>query len=266
MLSTMTLMTAMILQATAAPTPAQSTCCPIVELRQYTLHPNMLDGFIQLFEREFIETQEAVGIKVIGHFRDQDDPNRFVWLRGFPDMPARAAALQAFYGGPVWKAHREQANANFTDTDNVLLLRPVSAAAEFSLADSRRPPTGTRAPAKGMVVSTVYYFDAPVSADFARFFRQQLNPELAKAGISVTAELETEPGANNFPRLPVREGENVFIWIARFTTADSYAASLARLEQSRRWREAIAPELARRLKSAPQVLRLTPAPRSLLHG
>src|SRR5471032_663591 len=166
MLSTMTLMTAMILQATAAPTPAQSTCCPIVELRQYTLHPNMLDGFIQMFEREFIETQEAVGITVIGHFRDQNDPNRFVWLRAFSDIPARAEALQAFYGGPVWKAHRDEANANFTDTDNVLLLRPVSVASEFSLAKFQRAPLKTSLPAKGMVVATVYYFDAPVSTDF----------------------------------------------------------------------------------------------------
>jgi NIPSNAP len=241
-------------------------CCPLVELRQYTLHPNKLDGFIQMFEREFIETQEAVGITVIGHFRDQNDPNRFVWLRGFSDMPARAEALQAFYGGPVWKAHRDEANANFTDTDNVLLLRPVSVASEFSLAKFQRAPLGTSLPAKGMVVATVYYFDAPVSTDFIELFASKVRPELRRAGISVTAELQTEPGPNNFPRLPVREGENVFIWIATFATPDSYATSLARLEQSRSWRERIAPELARRLKSAPQLLRLTPAPRSLLHG
>src|SRR5207248_9892330 len=47
---------------------AQSSqfCCPIVELRQYTLHPGKRDVLIDLFEREFIETQEAVGSKVIG--------------------------------------------------------------------------------------------------------------------------------------------------------------------------------------------------------
>src|SRR5258707_11972609 len=74
-------------------------CCPIVELRQYTLHPEKRDALIDLFEREFIETQEAVGIQVIGQFRDVDDPNRFVWLRGFRDMASRAKALQDFYGG-----------------------------------------------------------------------------------------------------------------------------------------------------------------------
>ena len=264
MLSMMTLLTAMTIQATAPPTPAR--CCPIVELRQYTLHPNKLDGFLPLFEREFIETQEAVGISVIGHFRDRDDPDRFVWFRGFPDMPARAEALQAFYGGPVWKAHRDEANASFIDTDNVLLLRPVSATSGFALAKLQRQPIGTRAPAKGIVVVMIYSFEAAVSDDFRQFFEREIKPELRKGGISVAAELETESSPNTFPRLPVREGENVFLWIATFATADDYAKSLARLELSRRWRETLAPELTRRLKSPPQVLRLTPAPRSLLHG
>jgi len=264
MLSMMTLLTAMSLQATAPPPPAR--CCPIVELRQYTLHPDKLDGFIRLFEREFIETQEAVGIRVIGHFRDQDDPNRFVWLRGFPDMPVRAEALQAFYGGPVWKAHRDEANANFIDTDNVLLLRPVSAASGFALTKLRRPVIGVDAPAKGIVVATIYSFNAAVSDDFRQFFEGEIKPELHQAGISVAAELETESSPNTFPRLPVREGENVFLWTATFATPDDYTKSLARLEQSRNWRETIAPQLARRLKSPAQVLRLTPAPRSLLQG
>ena len=77
------------------------TCCPIVELRQYTLHPGQRDVLIDLFEREFGESQEALEMKIIGQFRDLDNPNRFVWLRGFRDMPSRAQALKDFYGGPV---------------------------------------------------------------------------------------------------------------------------------------------------------------------
>src|SRR5437016_8439463 len=45
------------------------TCCPIVELRQYTLHPGQRDVLIDLFDREFVESQEALGMKVIGQFR-----------------------------------------------------------------------------------------------------------------------------------------------------------------------------------------------------
>ena len=58
------------------------THSPIVELRQYTLHPGKRDTLIELFDREFVETQEAVGIQVIGQFRNLDDPDQFVWLRG----------------------------------------------------------------------------------------------------------------------------------------------------------------------------------------
>lgn len=78
--------------------------CPLVELRQYTLHPGRRDALIDLFDREFVETQEAVGMTVMGQFRDLDDADRFVWLRGFRDMAARQAGLSAFYGGPVWQA------------------------------------------------------------------------------------------------------------------------------------------------------------------
>jgi len=100
--------------------------CAVIELRQYTLVPGRFDDFAKLFEDEFVDPLEAAGMTVIGQFHDLDDPNRFVWLRGFRDMPSRAKALDAFYGGPLWKARRDAANANFTDTDNVLLLRPAA--------------------------------------------------------------------------------------------------------------------------------------------
>ncbi|MGH2474717.1 MAG: NIPSNAP family protein, partial [Candidatus Limnocylindrales bacterium] len=76
-------------------------CCPVVELRQYTLHAGQRDVLVELFDREFVESQEAVGMELIGQFRDLDRPDRFVWLRGFPDMERRRRALEAFYGGPV---------------------------------------------------------------------------------------------------------------------------------------------------------------------
>src|SRR2546425_9528312 len=77
----------------------EQTCCPIVEFRQYTLHRGKRDVLIDLFDREFIEPQEALGMKIIGQFRDVDNRNRFVWLRGFRDIASRAQALQDFYGG-----------------------------------------------------------------------------------------------------------------------------------------------------------------------
>ena len=72
----------------------------IVELRQYTLHPQQREVLIDLFDREFVETQEAQGMRVLGQFRDLDRPDRFVWLRGFADMPACHRAWRAFMAAP----------------------------------------------------------------------------------------------------------------------------------------------------------------------
>jgi hypothetical protein len=76
--------------------------CGVFEWRRYALHAGARETLVELFEREFVESQEAVGARVLGTFRDMQDPDSFVWLRGFADMVARRQALDAFYGGPVW--------------------------------------------------------------------------------------------------------------------------------------------------------------------
>jgi hypothetical protein len=77
----------------------------IVELRQYTLYSGAREVLIELFDRELVDSQEAVGIRVVGQFRDLDDPNRFVWLRAFSDMPPAPRRFRRFtvarYGGTI---------------------------------------------------------------------------------------------------------------------------------------------------------------------
>jgi hypothetical protein len=153
----------------------------VFELRQYTLHPGQRDVLIELFERAFIDTQEAAGMRVLGSFRDLDDPDRFVWFRGFPDMVRRKEALARFYGGPVWKAHRDEANATMIDSDDVLLLR---------LADPRFPfPTRLDSPLLDLTVYEADGWDGAVSMPLLR----------------------TEPAENTYPALPVRAGEHVIV-------------------------------------------------------
>jgi len=242
------------------------TYCPVVELRQYTLKPGMRDVLIDLFEQEFIETQEATGIIVIGQFRDMDNPDRFVWLRGFADMPTRARALQEFYGGPVWKAHREAANATMIDSDNVLLLRPARPASGFSLENAKRPPPGSREMSKALVVAIVYYLDASAEADFMDFFECTMKPVLTETGASILAYFITENHPNTFPALPVRENVNVFVWFSHFSDRAAYDRHTAALTNSTRWSNEIAKELAGRLKGSPEVLKLSPTARSQLRG
>lgn len=239
---------------------------PVVELRQYTLHPGQRDVLIELFEREFVESQEAVGIRLIGQFRDLDDPDRFVWLRGFADMPARARALQAFYGGPAWHAHRDAANPTMVDSDNVLQLRPAYSVSGFQIERAPRAPAGANGSGPGLVVATLYHFDAAVDEDFLAFFADELVPALGRCGASVSAALVNDPTPNNFPTLPVREGEHVFAWFARFADARAHGRHCAGLNALPGWRDRLEPALLRRLARPPETLRLAPTARSSLHG
>ena len=240
------------------------TCCPIVELRQYTLHPGKRGVLIDLFDREFVESQEALAVKVIGQFRDLDNPNRFVWLRGFRDMPSRAQALKDFYGGPVWKAHRDAANATMIDSDNVLLLHPTTPTSGFSLGNKERPRVGASEVRSELIAATIYYFDAPVYAGFIEFFEKTVKPAMTDSGATVLAYLVTEHSENTFPALPVRQGENVFVWFARFNDPVAYERHIAALTQFSRWRNEISKEPTRRLKREPEILKLSPTTRSLL--
>jgi hypothetical protein len=179
-------------------------------------------------------------------------------------MVSRAQGLKDFYGGPVWKAYRETANATMVDSDNVLLLRPVHPTSGFSREGRHRPAPGANATPKELMVATIYYFDAPVNAGFVDFFEQTIKPALTDAGASILACFISEHSENTFPALPVREGENVFVWFARFNDQAAYELHLAALARSPRWRDEIAKELAGRLKRAPEVLKLSPTTRSLL--
>jgi hypothetical protein len=182
----------------------------IVELRQYTLRPGERDTLIELFDGHFIEPQEAAGMSLIGQFRDVDNPDRFVWLRGFSDMDARAAGLQAFYGGPVWKANRDAANATIIDSDNVLLLRPVSEGSTFS--DVRA--------VNNFYAVEILYLREPTGG-FADIFEARILPEL-RGHASIVAYFETCSHPNNFPVLPIRDDENVLLWFAAFPDRGSF--------------------------------------------
>lgn len=251
---------------TAGATAARAEhCCNVLELRQYTLHAGQRDTLIELFEQEFIEPQEAAGMRIVGTFRDLDAPDRFVWLRGFSDMAARGAGLSAFYYGPVWAAHRGAANATITDVSDVLLLKPAQPSLRFDIptANQRAAVGELRTPAR-LVIATVYPLVVTEADRFPAFFKSSLATELIRAGASIDAAFVTDSSRNNFSRLPIREGERVFVWFARFADTASFDRFNRALAQSVRWQREVAPELGSRLTGAPQVLRLQPTARSQL--
>jgi len=220
----------------------------IYELRQYTLKGGTRAAFTRLFEAQFVNSQDEVGSHVRAVFRDLDDPDRFVWMRGFAGMPARQAALEAFYFGPVWKAHREQANAMIVDSDNVLLLKPVTGAVgPKSLGDG------------GVVRIAIHRLRDVDPAAFGDVFTARMLPAITAAGGDVVATLSTETAANTFPRLPVREHDPVFLWITHFRDEAAERAFTRRLNATSGWRDGIADALLPAFMQKAEVLRLAPS-------
>ncbi|MFL1440295.1 NIPSNAP family protein [Nocardiopsis protaetiae] len=227
----------------------------MVELRRYTLRPGRREELIGLFDAEFVETQEAVGMAVLGRFRDLDDADRFVWLRGFADMEVRRRGLEAFYGGPVWAEHGPAANDTMVDSDDVLLLRLVGG----GLVVDSSERAGVGAPG-GFVAVTVWSF--PVGeGEGPRLVRDRLVPVLEETGPCPWAVLVSEDAPNTFPRLPVRTGENVAAVVVSYADGDAHR---------RHWDAVGAHPAARgvleKVRAAPvETYRLAPAGRSLLH-
>jgi quinol monooxygenase YgiN len=235
--------------------------CEVVELRRYALRPGRRDTLIDLFDREFVETQEAVGMSILGQFRDLDDPDSFVWMRGFADMQTRKEGLESFYGGPVWAEHAQAANATMINSDNVLLLRPVS---PLDHDPSRRAAAESTVDAPGLLAVTILPLAQATAAEVPALFQQLLEPTLRDAGISVLASYATEHSENTFPALPVRENEDVFAWMSLFADEADHARHVRVLEQSSVWRDAS--QILARLAEGEAVLRLRPTARSALHA
>jgi hypothetical protein len=180
-------------------------------LRQYTLKPGRRDALIDIFERYFIESQEALGMSVVGQFRDRRRSDRFVWLRGLSDMESRRNALAAFYDGPIWGAHKARANDTMLDSDNVLLLKPARPDLAFRLNVGAE---GTTPPGAGpvTVLGGIYQMAQPIDRKLVSHFEQQVAPILQSNGVRIEGVFVTESAPNTYPRLPVREGEHVLVW------------------------------------------------------
>jgi NIPSNAP len=225
----------------------------LVELRRYALHPAQREALVALFEARFIESQEELGMSLLGQFHDLDDPDSFVWLRGFAEMASRGRALTAFYDGSVWARYSNEANATMIDSDNVLLLRTPGAQASLNVP-GRNPVAEAET---GGVVTVVI---APVAhADRALTLFEHEFAGAAFGGCStLLTYLVSETSPNNFPRLPIREDAHVLVFVVGFPdqacldAARPGLASLARV---------VADE-----GQTPEILRLAPTPRSLLGG
>lgn len=207
------------------------------------MRPGRRDELIDLFEREFIESQEACGMVPIGHYRDLDDPDSFVWFRGFPEFGSRRRALEAFYmESPVWAANRDAANATLIDSDNVLMLRNARAGTGFNVEGLVRSNGAANGAPHSFVAASIFMLGAPAGDAFISSFEELALPQLAEVATRI-AYFVSEERPNNFRRLPVRDErafvvtgicpalENLDAWARTF---DGQPGETLRLEPARR--------------------------------
>ena len=84
-----------------------------------------------------------------------------------------------------------------------------------------------------------------------------VQPALEPAlGVPVST-LRTEPSENNFPPLPVRAGDNAFVWLAAFDDVQKHGRAMAALQSDPDWTGNVLPRLDAQLLGR-QELRLAP--------
>ncbi len=255
-------------QANAAPTAAAPTAIPIgtvkhlgsfevIELRRYTIQPGGREDFALYFESYFPEAFEQLGAIAFGHFFERARPDHFTWLRGFHDIDARARVNAEFYYGPLWKEHRETLNSLIVDSDDVLLLHPVSAdrgVPVLPAVDVVREKAG----AQGIVALQI--FAVPVGGVDA--FLRSAEPAFAgyrAAGARDAGVLATLDVKNNFPQLPVRSDGPYVVWLG-IVPDEAALARLAALARA----FAESPEARSSARAATEWVVLDPARRSRL--
>jgi hypothetical protein len=229
----------------------------VFELRQYTLRGAQRNTLISIFEKHFIESQVALGAIVVGMFLDLDDPDRFVWIRGFRDMSVRRQALEAFYGGPIWHTYGAAANATMIDSDNVLLLRPASTGQGFAELSAKNAVAGA------VFAADIYYLDSAPVAQFSQFFDRILAPVITAAGGQVVARLTAEESRND-SRLPVREHDRTYVCISRWAHPEAHEMFVRHYAGLSGWRDSAPEVILPALMRKPERLRLEPTERSLL--
>ena len=182
----------------------------VIELRNYLIRDGTTRDFIRYFEEHFLFSQRDKGMHVLGQFEAVDDPNRFVWIRGFEDMAARLRGLSDFYGGPFWQARRSEVNAMILE----LRRRAPAAAARtqphlaggLSLEDRASAPPGAVPPHTGLVAVDFHRAEpggARPPGRALRAARATRPPRARPPRARPLRGLRLAP--NDYPRLPVRQ-------------------------------------------------------------
>lgn len=261
-LRTVTLATLPAAPARAAQAVANSAPA-LFELRSYACQPGRRDILIRMFEQTFLDAYQSNGTRIIASFRHLDDPDRWVWIRGFHGTTQRGTALTAFYDSTASRKLAAQANATIREIHPALLLREPGVGLSAFATLGAAPAATAGMPTSRVVIDIYPLADKDIPAFAARFERDAA-PALAVLGGRPFATLITDHRENSFPGQAVR-GDTVFVALTRFADARALAEFTAARAASTAWRERVAPALAARLTAPVETYPLQPTARSALH-
>jgi hypothetical protein len=183
----------------------------IIEFRRYTIKEGEREHFATLFESYFPEAFQQMGAILFGQFFERKNPAGFTWIRGFKNTDARAIINAGFYYGPLWREHAATMNSLMVDSDNVLLLRPLTTARGVPVLPAVDPIKEEKG-SRGLVIAQIF----PVKPNSVDAFAQQAEETFASyraAGVREAGVLVTLDVPNNFPQLPVRTDGPYLVWL-----------------------------------------------------
>jgi hypothetical protein len=230
----------------------------VIEFRRYLIKDGEREHFAEYFESYFPDAFQQMGAIAFGQFFERKNPAGFTWMRGFKNTDARAVVNAGFYYGPLWKEHKFTMNSLMVDSDNVLLLRPLSPERGVTVLPSVDPVT-ERKGAQGVVVAQIF----AVKANSVDAFAQQAEATFAgyrAAGAREAGVLVTLDTPNNFPQLPVRTDGPYLVWLGIVKDTQALETQFTPLAE----RSSQSLSATGLLRGAPELVILDPTRRSRL--
>ena len=241
----------------AAKSSSLLTDFQVIEFRRYTIRDGEREHFAQYFESYFPEAFQQLGAISVGQFLERGNDSRFTWLRAFHNMDDRAKVNALFYYGPLWKEHAATLNSLMTDSDNVLLLRPLSRERGITVLPAVDPVKEENG-AQGIAIAQIFAVKAGNVDAFAQqaesTFARYRDGDAREAGVLVTLD-----APNNFPQLPVRTDGPYLVWLGIVENESSLKSFTDLLESTQQ-----SLNTTGLLRSAPEIVVLNPTRRSRL--
>lgn len=75
----------------------------LYEYRVYTCYPGKRDEFVKLMEEEVVPFQVSKGMVFVASFLDEQNPDKYIWMRRFENEEERVALYDAVYQSDTWK-------------------------------------------------------------------------------------------------------------------------------------------------------------------